>query len=253
MVEFPVIEKRVKPSDLNTSMVFGERNSGTNLVSELLRQNFTAFAQSPTDRIERFGYPYGWKHAFPQMIAAPATTLAVGVFRHPETWVRSMYARPWHVIPALRDLPFDRFLRAEWQTRIDEQNFGVMRDDPRWGQEMQWDRHPMTGCRFRNICELRVVKNLGFLTLPERFANCCLVRHEDVSADPEGFVAWVSEMFNLTAKAPFQAVPHRRGRKQDGKFEPTKYAPLEATDHGFLWGELDQDQEARLGYTPSAS
>lgn len=231
-------------------MVFGERNSGTNLASELLRRNLPGLHDIPGDRIGEFGFAYGWKHAFPQMIAAPPSTLAVCVFRHPETWVQSMYRRPWHLVPALRDRPFADFLRGEWAARIDETNFGIAPGDPRWGAELHWDRHPLTGKRFANICELRTVKTAGFLSLPNRFANCLLIRHEDVAAAPEAFVETVARWYGLGRASDFTPVTTRRGRAAAEIYRASAYGALEPADRDFLWQQLDATQEARLGYTP---
>lgn len=245
---FPVIQLQsggVRPTEL---MVFGERNSGTNLAHELLRRNIPAFEDSPGDRIGPYGFRYGWKHGFPQMLAAPATTLAVGMFRHPEPWVRSMHARPWHAVPGLRDLGFAEFIRAEWQSRVDERNFGVDESDPRALAEMHWDRHPLTGERFVNLLQLRVAKSAGFLSLPRRFANCLLLRHEDLVADPEGFVAAVSRSFDLPCAEAFLPVENRRGKSSDGPFIPSAHDDLSPEDRAFVWSQLDHAQEARLGY-----
>lgn len=248
MSQFPTIATRTTPADLSASMVFGERNSGTNHVTELVRRNFPALADSPADRIGRFGFRYGWKHAFPQMLAAPLTTLAIGVFREPEAWVRSMHRRPWHADVKLRGLPFHEFIRAQWVSRVDEANFGVTEGDPFINAELQWDRHPLTGERFANICALRVAKNAGFLSLPRRFGNCILVRHEDVANDPERFVQTIHERFNVPRSAQFVPVTSRRGRPSEGPFEPAEHEPLSDGDREFLWGQLDQQQEAILGY-----
>lgn len=231
-------------------MVFGERNSGTNHINELLRLNIPAFEYSPGDRIGEYGFAYGWKHAFPQMLAAPPTTLAIGVFRDPEEWVKSMYDRPWHVAGKLRDLPFAEFIRSEWVAQVDELNFGVTREDSRLGAELQWDRHPLTGDRFTNICALRRAKNAGFLSLMRRFANCLLVRHEDVSEAPEKFVRWVSDAYGVARMPEFIPVTSRRGRSEEGQFQPAKRAPLDPEDRVFLWSQLDLQQEAQLGYRP---
>lgn len=252
MAAFPVIAEQsggVAPSEL---MVFGERNSGTNLVHALLTRNLPALADSPGDRIGKYGFRYGWKHGFPQMLAAPDTCLAVAVFRHPETWVRSMHARPWHALPGLRDLPFEDFLRAEWVSRVDEANFGVTRDDPRALAELHYDRHPLTGARFANLAQLRNAKTQGFLSLPARFANCLLVRTEDVQAAPERLVEHVAKAYGLARLPAFQPVTERRGKPADGAFTPEPRAPLSEADRAFLWQELDGDQEGRLGYRPSA-
>lgn len=247
----PVIHQHSTGTALIECAVFGERNSGTNLAHQLLRRNIPAFARSPGDRIGKHGFRYGWKHGFPQMLAAPETCLAIALFRHPEPWVRAMHARPWHAVPALRDLPFEEFIRAEWQARVDETNFGVTRGDSRALAELHHDRHPLTGARFANLLQLRNAKTQGFLSLPARFANCLLLRLEDVQADPEAFVAHVATTYGLTRTDRFHPVPERRGKAADGPFAAEPRAPLRDADRAFVWQELDRAQEARLGYTPT--
>ncbi|MGD9863461.1 MAG: hypothetical protein AB7S99_09630, partial [Pseudodonghicola sp.] len=159
-----------------------------------------------------------------------------------------MHRRPWHADPGLRALPFQAFLRAQWVSRADELNFGLGEDDPALGAELQWDRHPLTGERFANICALRTAKNAGFLSLPHRFGNCILVRHEDVAEDPEGFIQAIADRFDLPRRPDFATVSARRGRQSEGQFEPEDYEPLAPADRDFLWDQLDPQQEATLGY-----
>lgn len=247
---FAVIHEQVGRTGPSELMVYGERNSGTNLVHALLAQNLPVFQQSPGDRIGKYGFRYGWKHGFPQMLAAPAGCLAIAVFRHPETWVRSMHARPWHAGPDLKALTFDAFLRAQWHTRVDERNFGVNAGDMRAMAELQWDRHPLTGARFTSIAQLRQLKTTGFLSLSQRFANCLMLRHEDVVADPQGMVAHVAKVFGLDQKPDFQPVKTRRGKASDGPYQAQSYPGLSPEDRDWLWSELNHDQETHLGYAP---
>ncbi len=249
---FNVIFHQVAAAPPTEHFVFGERNSGTNLAHELLRRNIPALAQSAGDRIGPQGFRYGWKHGFAQMVAAPPSCLAVVMFRAPQTWLRAMHKRPWHVAPAVAKLEFGAFIRAEWVTRVDEQNFGVTKGGRRWGAELQYDRHPLTGRRFENIVALRNAKNASFLGLAERFQACVMLRLEDLAEDPEGFVKFVSDTYGLPRYKTFRAVQTRRGRAQEGAFAPAGYAPLGPEDEAFVWDSLDESQEARLGYRRGA-
>jgi len=247
---FPSILCQADGTALTELAVFGERNSGTNLAHTLLQRNIPAFADSPGDRIGKYGFRYGWKHGFPQMLAAPRSTLAIGLFRYPETWLRAMHRRAWHATPALKAFSFSEFIRAEWQTRVDERNFGVDEPDPRALSELQWDRHPITGARFAHLPALRNAKTAGFLSLPQRFANCLLIRHEDLQAAPEQFVTFVAEAFQIAQRDVFQPVTERRGKPSDGTFSQVAHAPLTVQDQEFVWSQLDHAQEKRLGYSP---
>jgi hypothetical protein len=230
-------------------LVYGERNSGTNFADALLRQNFPGLEAERGDS-GRSGFRYGWKHGFPTMIAAPPDMLAVVMVRDPVTWVGSLHAKPWHAGRRLRGLPISDFIRAEWVSVIDDRGFGVRKGDPRWGQELLWDRDPATGLRFRNVLKLRTAKTAGFLRLADMFRNHSIVRYEDAAADPAGLVQAVAARFGMVQTADFAPVVAERGNARSGSYQPKVYAELDAADLGFLWSELDRDQEARLGYAP---
>ncbi|GAA3863121.1 hypothetical protein [Celeribacter arenosi] len=246
----------MQPIDLRASsvrptsyFVFGERNSGTNFVHKLLHQNFLWPFAPATQRIERHGHRHGWKHGFPSAYTAPEDLLAVVVFRDPETWVRSLHAKPWHTHRSMRWRPISEFLRLEWQCIIDDVNFGIPKDDPRWGSELMIERDPMTGERFANVLKLRNAKNRGFLSFPKRYANTLLVRYEDVRDNQEGFVEAVRAGFDLAKDGDFTAVDTRRGQK--GKpYVAKDYAELSDEDRSFIWSQLDQEAESRIGYRP---
>ncbi|PIB25668.1 hypothetical protein BFP76_00610 [Amylibacter kogurei] len=247
----PINFQSSETPNINEFFVFGERNSGTNFVDALLRNNFPQLGQSANDRITKFGFRYGWKHGFPQMIAAPDTTLAVVMFRSPERWAQSMHRQPWHSAKYLRDISFSDFIRAPWQSIVDEKNFGITSGaDARAHVELQWDRHPLTGAGFDNVIQLRNAKTMGFLSLKNRFQNVIFARYEDVANAPDAFIALISKTYGLSASSNFIPVDQQRGRKIDGDFVPHKYDDLSRADHDFIWSELDKKQEKILGYAP---
>jgi hypothetical protein len=230
-------------------LVYGERNSGTNFVDALLRQNFPALEAERGDS-GRNWFLYGWKHGFPTMIAAPPDMLAVVMVRDPVAWVGSLHAKPWHAGRRLRGLPIADFIRAEWVSVIDDRGFGVRKGDPRWGQELLWDRDPATGLRFQNVLRLRNAKTAGFLRMCGMFGNHAVVRYEDAARDAAGLVQAVASRFGMVQAAEFSPVVAERGNARSGSYRPKAYADLSPEDLAFLWSELDRDQEARLGYRP---
>ena len=230
-------------------MVFGERNSGTNFVSSLLKSNFPRLEECRGDN-GRNGFRHGWKHGFPAMIAAPKDMIAVCVFRHPESWIGSLHRMPWHVHDSLRDVPISEFVRREWHCVIDHPGFGVPQDDPRFGAELQWDRDPVTGQRFANVLQLRNAKNRAFLSLAARFDNHVLVRYEDVAAMPEAFIESIRSLFRFKGVPEFRPVLTERGQRRTRPYQSKAYAPLTDADRAFIWSELDRTIEAEIGYAP---
>lgn len=230
--------------------VFGERCSGTNYVQALIERNFPGLDTAVTRRHNGLdvAWRYGWKHGFPAMPHAPAATLFVVVVRHPETWVQSLHRTPWHAAPALRALPLATFLRSEWQAVIDNVGLGAERNQPGWGDELQWDRHPLSGRRFANVAQLRRAKLEAHLALETRCPSAVGIRYEDARNAPQEVVAELARRLRLAASPTFRAVLDSKGREVP--YTPVEEADLLPADRAFLWGELDRRMEARLGYAP---
>lgn len=247
----PIHIKQANNPTIGEFFVFGERNSGTNFIDALMRNNFSQLGGSASDRIEKFGFRYGWKHGFPTMMAAPDSTLAIVTFRDPLRWAQSMHRKPWHAANHLVNLSFTDFIRATWQSVVDERNFGIgSTADVRALQEMHWDRHPMTGAQFENVLKLRAAKNQGFLSLKQRFKNVIFVRYEDVSENPEQFVRHIAQTYNCSLHNGFTPVEYERGRKSSGVFVPRRYPRIADSDREFIWSQLDMEQERSFGYVP---
>lgn len=239
----------IQSTDLRPTsyFVFGERNSGTNFVHSLLLKNFLWPFAPATQRIEQFGHRHGWKHGFPSAYTAPHDLLAVVVFRDPETWIRSLHNKPWHTHRSMRWRPISEFIRLEWHCIIDDPNFGIAKDDPRWGQELMIERDPVTGERFANIAHLRNAKNRGFLSMKARYDNVVHVRYEAVRDDPQGFVDLLAARYGLARAGDFAPVEGNRGHANK-EYTPKVYEELSDDDRRFIWDALDAAQEAKLGY-----
>lgn len=181
--------------------VLGERSSGTNLADIVLRRHTT---------LERTG-DYGWKHAFPQFSSVLRDDLLVICFRNAHSWLKSMYDKPWHVPDNLTDVSFSAFLRAPWITVMDMP--GAMNAVGRrksLGLPVQGDRHPLTGRVPENPIQLRNLKNAAFLGVLERGCNVALIRHEDLTADPDGLIRALGACFGFQVSADPITLPARR-------------------------------------------
>lgn len=228
---------------LRRYQVLGERSSGTNLADTLLRRHTTL------ERTE----DYGWKHAFPQFSSVLRDDLLVICFRNARSWLKSMYQKPWHVPDQLVDVTFSEFLRAPWITTMDMP--GAMNAVGRrrsLGLPVQGDRHPLTGRVPDNPINLRNLKNAAFLGVLERGCNVALIRHEDLTADPDGLMRELAGCFNLAiGDAPVTLPVRRLGemtQRQISGARRDSVARFSPDDRAFLAAELDHAQEARLGY-----
>lgn len=237
-------------SDSDTAIthvqVFGERRSGTNYAVSLLQKNLPL----------RRTHLYGWKHGFPVMPVIPARVLFVAMVRDPFDWVRSFYANPFEARRDLLDLPFSEFIRAEWHgvfrpRRQDWAKWGYGERSPKFGagEELQLDRHPITGLPFANILELRRVKLQGHLSLAARGANCIVIRYEDLRDDPEEAIGSIRSIFGIEGGAEsFVPVTGRASPTRAGGRSAPPFAEWTTDDLSHVRDGLDPLLEARLGY-----
>lgn len=77
--------------------IYGERNSGTNFLEELLRSNCEKINILKT----KYNCHSGWKHGFPDIskYKIKSNILFVFIIRDLESWLKSMFKNPYHFIP----------------------------------------------------------------------------------------------------------------------------------------------------------
>jgi len=223
--------------------IYGERRSGTNFVARTIARN---------SNLKRWS-SYGWKHALPYYPVLPKCCLFVVVVRDPFDWVRSFYAGSFEVDPAIADLPFSDFIRAEWEgsyTGFKDQwgyrGFEV-KDRFARGEPNFLDRHPIDGRRFRNVLEMRSVKLAGHLSLLSRGLNAVAIRYEDFRIRPEAILREIGRQFSLIIPPGFRPTENPVGPSSDNR-QAAKTAPISPADRAFILAGLDQDLERRCGY-----
>jgi len=185
--------------------IYGERNTGTIYLSELVRLNFVArelqgYAPWPVMGLQivlpgreairdawfstTFGRNLGWKH----MRVKPVEQLQqysitarrlnfVTLTKNPYSWLLSMHRRPYHQYYD-RPLSFEEFLTTPWQvTRRDGTDESV-------GNPIQlWN---LKNASYRNL-------NQGFPALS--------LKYEELVDDPERVVDRIEREFQLTRRS----------------------------------------------------
>ncbi|WP_323783217.1 hypothetical protein [Thalassovita sp.] len=233
---------------LTQFQVLGERASATNLVRKLIEKNVQI------TRTEALG----WKHAAPRMPAIPRDFLVVVAVRNAEDWARSMFKRPWHLDPMHQALNFSAFIRSPWRSIVDRPtDFEELHPEIAekvLGEDLQYDRHPITGRRFDNLFQLRSVKLASHLGMLNRGCNLMLVKAETVQADPEGFAKWALDTLDLPLKGErIKGVTRRMGNRFQLSVDPDLRgeapAELSEQDRDFMRQALDLKLEALLGYS----
>lgn len=220
--------------------VFGERRSGTNYIEQLIADNLLI---APTTK-------YGWKHGFPTMPCVSQSSLLIVVAREPVSWLSSLHNRPFSV--SHRGLKFSEFIRREWYDLYRPKRFG----HAKWGYggmkkahgvELQFDRHPITGKRFRNPMEMRNVKYASFLGFMERDCNVAVVDYGTANSDPLSVISEISVEFGIPQKDNL-IIPGKVGPKGTGFARVTR-DDINEDDWAFINDNLDAALEKRLGYS----
>ena len=142
--------------------IYGERCSGTNYLEALLTTNYDVDVH----------WKYGWKHFFGfHNLTNSDDTLFIGIIRNPYDWINSMY-RDKHHIPNENISCIDSFLNNEF--------YSIASD----GSEIIRDRNIYTKERYKNIFEMRHIKNKFLIEdMPLLVKNYLLITHEELLYD----------------------------------------------------------------------
>ena len=148
---------------------YGERCSGTDYLRELLLLNFDV----------EISWCYGWKHFFGfSDLSNSDDTLFIGIIRNLEDWINSLYRNPHH-LPLHLIKTFDTFLNDTFYSVLDDKNpfYSVLDGE----NEIMNDRNIDTGERYKNIFELRLVKNKYLIEkMPKLVKNYCLITYDNL-------------------------------------------------------------------------
>jgi len=144
---------------LNKVTIYGERCSGTNYLEQLLIKNFDV----------EVVWTYGWKHFFGFTdLNNSNDVLFIGIVRNLTDWVNSLY-REKHHLPSTLSFNLNTFLNSE---------FYSVNDD---GIEIMKDRNIETNNRYKNLFELRHVKNKFLVEeMPKLVKNYLLITYDDL-------------------------------------------------------------------------
>lgn len=229
---------RYGTSPIKEMQVLGERCSGTNYVNVLTRKN----TKCKTTR------SMGWKHGFIQRNTIPADTLLICSMRNSNSWIKSLFRKPWHATQEVQDASFSEFIRTPFTTCVDQVKYFPKSEV---GDVVQQDRHPITGEAFENPFAMRAAKHEALLGLRSRGCNVVLVHFERVLADPQKFLEDIRRDFGVSLKFNRQNVAKKHGwrfNSLDGKPRDVTIGEMTAADQAVLDAYAASDIERRLGY-----
>jgi hypothetical protein len=218
--------------------IYGERCSGTAFLEEAITSNFNLPVM----------WYYDWKHFFGSYdfdadkkeseangTGAPAdNTLFIGIVRNPVRWLHSFSKRKQHLPSEIQTL--GNFFQREF--------YSVNEKD----EVIAEDVHLTTKARFKNIFELRKVKN-DFLinVMPTKVQNYILITYEDLLYKYDDTLNAIKYLFGLQPLYPeYVKIPNHT---IDGTiFTGERELDFSPTIIQYIWENVDKQQERLIGY-----
>lgn len=233
--------------------ILGERCSGTNYLEEVIKLNF--------------GLPYttvyGNKHFFCftdySEFSDVDNTLFIGIVRNPIYWLNSLSKELYHVSnnnrQTLKTFLFDEFYSVCNEINVDNQqdnsNFFLIDNKPYVTQYEvnQNDLNYKTGKKYKNVFELRKVKNDYLMkVMPTKVKNYMLINYENLLFNFENTLELIKKNFNLTKQFMFYTNVAKYKKTEDYKFVCQRKITFSDKLIDILWDNLDEVQELLLGY-----
>lgn len=218
--------------------IYGERCSGTIFLEEAIASNFNLPVM----------WYYDWKHFFGSYdfdadkkegdangTGAPAdNTLFIGIVRNPVRWLHSFSKRKQCLPSGIQTL--GNFFQREFYS-VNEK-----------GEVIAEDVHLTTKERFKNIFELRKVKN-DFLinVMPTKVQNYIFITYEDLLYKYVDTLNAIKNTFHLKPLHPeYVKIPNHTidGHVFTGEREPD-FSPSVIQ---YIWDNVDKQQEQVMGY-----
>ena len=211
--------------------IYGERCSGTNFLMNAILKNF---------EIE-YTIKYSFKHFFGfydfnKWSNEDDETLFIGIIREPISWIDSFYKKLHH-IPNENKKNIITFLFNEFYSIYEDSNTEIMED-----------RHIITKKRYKNIFELRKLKNNFLINdMPKKVKNYLLIIYEDIRDNYEKVIDYFHIKFNLVKKNDtYIKINNYKGTK-DYMFH-IKHITLNKYVINLIKKNIDNEQEKSLGY-----
>ena len=178
--------------------VFGERNSGTNFLIKLLQKNININICSSYYKDKT-----GWKHGYPKInLEDIDETLYIFIIRDLESWLKSMYIRPYHIrkIKGINNFLTTKIKQAE---KRKDHDMNINKDETNL-----------------TIFELRYKKIQSYLNTFNKLKNAIIINLEDIQKDyGENFINTIILKFKLIKKNNFVPILNhtKTGKNEQNK------------------------------------
>ena len=159
--------------------IYGERCSGTTYLEQLINLNFDI----------EITWSYGWKHFFGfNDLSNTDDVLFIGIVRNLSDWVNSLYREKHHLKPEITK-DTNSFLNNTFYSFHDNNNTEIMED-----------RNIETNERYKNIFELRHIKNKFLIeNMPKLVKNYLLITYDELLVNFSGVMEKIKK-YNLLVR-----------------------------------------------------
>ena len=230
----------MKPSTkIKNFCILGERNSGTNFLHSAIKLNFEL-------KYKKICHKHFWR--IENQLSLLKNTAILVIVRNIHDWINSMYQSTFHLQPELKNPKnkFDFLNKQFWSVYDDVNEHGNWYD-----QEIQEDRHLVTGARYKNIFQARYTKyNQILKLLTNDNSHIYLLKYEDLNEGYDKNLRLISAHYNLKFNdSVINKVNTYRGFKKSEKMiniqsKPKIFTELEITSHP----DFSLNNEMQLGY-----
>ena len=216
---------------LTSFTVYGERCSGTNFLEKAIEENFYL----------ELTWDYDFKHWFGnyefENNVKEAQTLFLGIIRNPINWLDSFY-KVLHYLPISNKKNIKNFLFNECYSFDETKN-----------KEINIDKNLLTKKKYKNIFELRYIKNNYLIReIPKKVKNYLLLRYEDLNDNYDLILSFIEKKFNLRRKhKDFKKIINYKGENDNILFKKKNITLDQKTIYQII-ENLNKNQENELGY-----
>ena len=181
---------------INFIKIYGERNSGTNFIEQLIKKNCL--------NINIFSSNYkggtGWKHGYPDIkyFNEIDNTLYVFIIRDLEKWLKSMYYQPYSY---QRPENIYNFI-----------NYKLKMKDERLDHDVNINPEEKD-----NIFNLRYKKLQKYLEFSELVSNFIFINLEDIQINPKKFILFLNSQYQINIHKCFDSIPNHTKNNLPGR------------------------------------
>lgn len=176
--------------------IFGERNSGTTFLAQLLRRNIKDVQILKS----HYKVASGWKHGYPRFELCNKNydlkkTLFIFIIRDYESWLKSMFNQPYHLVKAPN---FRHFIVKKVKSKEQRPKHDVN----------IYKRERM------NIIDIRYAKIRAYQVFYEKVDNVVFINLQYLQHEYESFLKFISDVYKIQCESEVRAVEkHTKNRK----------------------------------------